>query len=91
MLVRTERELEMSDTIALRKALQGHSLCPKLFTIHLNPLAWTLRTTDGYTLSKTIDHKITQLLFIDDMKIVVPNKKRLPNFESGERGIERSQ
>ena len=68
----------MSDTIVLRKALlQGDSLCPKLFTIHLNPLAWTLRTTDGYTLSKPIDHKITQLLFIDDMKIVVPNEKKL--------------
>ena len=57
--------------------MQGDSLCPKLFTIHLNPLAWTLRTTDGYTLSKPIDHKITQLLFIDDMKIVVPNEKKL--------------
>ena len=94
MLVRTKRGLEKSDTIVLRKALlQGDSLCPKLFTIHLNPLPSTLRTTGGYDLSKPIDRKITQLLFIDDMKIVVPNEKKLCPTLKVERteGIERSQ
>ena len=37
--------------------LQGDSLCPRLFTIYLNPLAWKIRTMKGYTLSKPIQLK----------------------------------
>ena len=41
-----------SSPIHLKKALlQGDSLCPRLFTIYLNPLAWKIRTMKRYTLS----------------------------------------
>ena len=34
--------------------LQGDSLCTKLFTIYINPVAWKIRATDGNILRKTI-------------------------------------
>ena len=67
-----------SSPIILKKALlQGDSLCPKLFTIYLNPLAWKIWTMEGYCISKPIAQKITQLMFIDDLKIFSANDKKL--------------
>jgi len=68
-------EVQTSDTketigpIRLNQGiLQGDSFCVRLFTICLNPLAWFLRGTEGYTLSHVTKEKITHLLYVDDLK-----------------------
>ena len=74
----TKTGKETSSPFHLKKALlQGDSLCPRLFTIYLNPLAWKIRTMKGYTLSKPIQLKITQLMFIDDNKLFTVNEREL--------------
>ena len=52
-----------------RGLLQGDSLCPRLFTLCINPVAWKLKATEGYRLSKPINTSITHLLYIDDLKV----------------------
>ena len=44
-------------------------LCPRLFTLCLNPVAWQLKATEGYRLSKPIGTKVTHLLYVDDLKV----------------------
>ena len=56
---------------------QGDTLCPKLFTLCLNPIAWKLRATEGYRLSKPIDSKITDLLYVDDLKVYAASEGKL--------------
>jgi len=51
-----------------RGILQGDSFCVNLFTLCINPIAWYLRSTEGYTLSHDKRTKITHTLFVDDMK-----------------------
>ena len=61
-----------------RKGLpQGDALCPKLFTLCLNPIAWKLQETEGYTLSKPIGAKITDLLYVDDLKVYAASEGKL--------------
>ena len=61
---------ETSRKIRFMKGLpQGNALCPRLFTLCLNPVAWCLRATDGYRLSKPVGVKVTDLLYIDDLKV----------------------
>ena len=68
--VRTKQGVETSERIMFRKGLpKGDTLCPKLFTLCLNPIAWKLRATEGYRLSKPIGAKITDLLYVDDLKV----------------------
>ena len=38
------------------------------FTLTLNPIAWYLRSEEGYKLSHAQDQKITHVLFVDDLK-----------------------
>ena len=67
--VRTKCGTETSRTIRFIRGLpQGDALCPRLFTLCLNPVAWLLNVTEGYKLSKSIGMKITHLLYIDDLK-----------------------
>ena len=74
----TKTGKETSSRIYLKKAfLLGDSLCPRLFTIYLNPLAWKIRTMKGYTLSKPTQVKIMQLMFIDDIKLFTANEREL--------------
>ena len=53
----------------MKGLLQGDVLCARLFTLCLNSVAWRLRATEGYRLSKPIDVKVTDLLYIDDLKV----------------------
>ena len=78
LVVKTKPGMQESSKVTIRKGiLQGDSLCPKLFTIYINPVAWKIRVTDGYILSKPIRLKITQLMFIDDLKVFAANEKIL--------------
>ena len=66
----------MSERISFRRGLpQGDALCPKLFT--LNPIAWKLQATEGYRLSKPLNAKITNLLYVDDLKVYAASEGKL--------------
>ena len=47
-----------------RSLLQGDALCPRLFTLCVNPVAWKLCSTEGYRLSRPVGSKVTNLLYI---------------------------
>ena len=70
IVVTTKQGRETSDLIKFNMGLpQGDALCPRLFTICLNPVAWQLKASEGYKLSKLISAKITDILYIDDLKV----------------------
>ena len=43
----------------------------------LNPIAWALKATGGYRLSKPINTKVTHLLYIDDLKAFAASATKL--------------
>ena len=62
IVTETKQGCESSEIIHFKKGLpQGNSLCPTLFTLCLNPIAWKLRATSGYKLSKPVSCKVTHL------------------------------
>ena len=70
--------METSDVIHFNRGLpQGGALCPRLFTLCLNPVSRKLKASEGYKLSKPINWKITHLLYIDDMKIYAASESKL--------------
>ena len=46
-------------------------------TLCLNPVAWKLRACEGYHLFKPISAKITNLLYIDDLKVYAVSEGKL--------------
>ena len=63
--VRTRQGTELSARILFGRGLpQGDALCPKLFNLCMNPIAWKLQASEGYRLSKPINMKITDLLYV---------------------------
>ena len=59
IVTETKQGCESSEIIHFKKGLpQGDSLCPTLFILCLNPIAWNLRATSGYKLSKPISCKV---------------------------------
>ena len=78
IVTETKQGYESPEIIHFKKGLpQGDSLCPTLFTLCLNPLAWKLRATSGYKLSKSISFKVTHLLYIDDLKMYASSESNL--------------
>ena len=55
---------------------QGDALCRRLFTLWLNPVAWSLNATEGYRLSKPIGTKVTHPLHIDDLKVYASSEAK---------------
>ena len=71
----TKNGNETSKTICFERELpQGDALCPRLFTLCLNPLAWKLAATE---ISKPINAKITDVLYIDDFKVYAQSENKL--------------
>ena len=69
---------ETSPVINFNKGLpQGDVLCPRLFTLCLNPVAWKLHSTEGYRLSRPVGPKVTNLLYIDDLKVFAASQAKL--------------
>ena len=67
--VTTNKGKEIIGPIKIKRGiLQGDSFCVRLFTLTLNPIAWYLRSEEGYKLSHAQDQKITHVLFVDDLK-----------------------
>ena len=54
---------------------QGDALCPRLFTLCLNPVAWKLCSTEGYRLSRPVGSKVTN--YIDDLKVFAASQAKL--------------
>ena len=65
---------------------QGDPLCPRLFTLCLNPVAWRLRATEGYRLSKPIEVKVTDILYIDDVEVFASSERKLNRVLKETRG-----
>ena len=77
-MAKTKNGLETSEKIRFERVLpQGDALCPRLFTLCLNPVAWMLKATEGYKLSKPICTKITDFLYIDDLKVFAASESKL--------------
>lgn len=73
----------MSRAIRFNRGLpQGDALCPRLFTLCLNLVTWSLSAMDGYRLSRSIGTKITYLLFIDDLKLYTSSEAHLNSYKT---------
>ena len=73
----TKNGKETSNTISFERGLpQWDALCSRLFTLCLNPLAWKLAATEGYKMSKPINAKITDVLYIDDLKVYAQSESK---------------
>ena len=78
IVVTTKQGRETSDLIKFNKGLpKGDAFCPRLFTICLNPVAWQLKASEGYKLSKPISAKITDLFYIDDLKVFAASATKM--------------
>ena len=74
----TKNGKETSNMICFERGRpQGDALCPRLFTLFLNPLAWKLAATEGYKMSKPINAKITDVLYIDDLNVYALSESKL--------------
>ncbi|CAH3015562.1 unnamed protein product, partial [Porites evermanni] len=64
--------------VDVRKACESADhQCLKLLMLSVNPVVWKLLATEGYRLSEAIDAKITDLLYIDDLKIYASSEGKL--------------
>ena len=78
IVAQTTQGKEISPKIRFKKGLpQGDALFPILFILCLNPIAWKVRATEGYRLSKPISTNITHLLYIDDMKLFATSENNM--------------
>ena len=74
----TRRGREKSEMIKFNRGLpQGDALCPRLFTLCMNPIVRKVRATEGYMLSRPISTRVTDLLYIDDLKIFAASESKL--------------
>ena len=51
-------------------------------------VAWRLRATEGYQLAKPIEVKVTDLLYIDDLKVFAASESKLNRVLNETRGAE---
>ena len=78
IVAKTKNGLETSEKIRREKGLpQVDALCPRLLTLCLNPVAWVLKATEGYKLSKHISTKITDILYIGYLKVFAASESKL--------------
>ena len=77
-MVNAKRGKVSSQPTRFNKGLpQGDSLCPRLLTLGLNPVAWKLSSTEGYKISKPIRLKVTILLYVNDLKVFAASETKL--------------
>ena len=48
-----------------------------MYTMSINPTDWKLKTHDRYQLGKPVQGKVTQNLFVDDLKVHAKSKEKL--------------
>ena len=67
--INTKNGKEKIETIKVNRGiLQGHSFCVTLFIMSVNPLAWYIRSTEGYNITCHCNEKITHSLYVDNLK-----------------------
>ena len=67
--INTKNRKEKIETIKVNRGiLQGDSFCVTLFIMSVNPLAWYIRSTEGYNITCHRNEKITHSLYVDDLK-----------------------
>ena len=67
--INTKNEKEKIETIKVNcEILQGDSFCVTLFIMSVNPLAWYVRSSEGYNITCQHNEKITHSLYVDDIK-----------------------
>ena len=89
MVPTTKQGREISESTRFLKGLpQGDALCPRLFTVCLNPIAWKISASEGYKLSKPISVKVTDLMYIHDLKIFASESKLNRVMESTNNATE---
>ena len=89
-MANTLHRQEVSEPIVFNKDLpQGDALCPRLFTICLNLVAWKIGASEGYKLSKPISARVIDLLYIDDLKVFAASDTKLNHvLESTQAAME---
>ena len=67
--INTKNGKEKIETIKVNRGiLQGDSFGVTLFIMSVNPLAWYIRSTEGYNIACHHNEKITYSLYVDDLK-----------------------
>ena len=67
--INTKNGKEKIETIKVNRGiLQGDSFCVTLFIMSVNPLAWYIRSTEGYNITCHRNAKITHSLYVDDLR-----------------------
>ena len=67
--INTKNGKEKIETIKVNRGiLQRDSFCVTLFIMSVNPLAWYIRSTEGYNITCHRNEKITHSLYVDDLK-----------------------
>ena len=67
--INTKNGKEKIETIKVNRGiLQGDSFCVTLFSLSVNPLAWYIRSTEGYNITCHRNEEITHSLYVDDLK-----------------------
>ena len=67
--INTKNGKEKIKTIKVNRGiLQGDSFCVTLFIMSVNPLAWYIRSAEGYNITCHRNEKITHSLYVDDLK-----------------------
>ena len=85
---RTNTGIQEIGPIMIRRGiLQGDAFCVKLFTLCLNPIAWYIRGTEGYTLSHAKNVKITHCLYVDDLKTYSKNPTKAATLANRLEGM----
>ena len=60
----TRRGREKFEMLKFNRGLpEGDALCPGLFTLCMNHIAWTVRATKGYMLSRQISTRVTYMSY----------------------------
>ena len=73
-----------------RGILQRDSFCVQLFTMCLNPIAWYIRSTEGYSISKDKNRKETHNLFVADLKTYHKSQSKATfNYQHSQRDVRR--
>ena len=74
----TKKRRETSEPVRFLNGLpKGDALCTVLFTVCLNPITCEISASEGNRLSKPISVKVTDLLYIDDLKIFASSESKL--------------
>ena len=90
VVVTKKQGRETSEPIRFFKGLpQGDVLCPRPFTVCLNPVTWTVSVSKGYKLSTPISVKVRDLPYINNLKIFASSESKLNRvMESTKSAIE---